>query len=99
MAEDAGPRTEFRDAPRGLTPEGAARMRAAADGMAALGIDADVLLTSPLARCRQTADIVAARLGGEPLEDRRLSPGMDLHGLGDALLAHPQAGSVLVCGH
>jgi phosphohistidine phosphatase len=74
-------------------------MRAAADGMAALGIEADVLLTSPLIRCRQTADIVAERLGGEPVEDHRLEPGMDLEALGDALERHPDAGSVLVCGH
>lgn len=74
-------------------------MRAAAAGMAALRIDADVVLTSPLVRCRQTADIVAARLGREPVGDRRLAPGMDLEGLGDALLRHPDAGSVLVCGH
>jgi phosphohistidine phosphatase len=100
IAERAGPRTEFRDAPRELTAEGAARMRIAADGIAALGIEADVILTSPLIRCRQTADIVAARLGGgEPVEDERLAPGMDVEGLAEALLRHPDAGSVLVCGH
>ena len=74
-------------------------MRAAADGIAALGIKADVVLTSPLIRCRQTADIVAARLGREPVEDERLAPGLDLEGLAEALLRHPDAGSVLVCGH
>ena len=74
-------------------------MRAAADGMAALGIDAEVVLTSPLIRCRQTAEIVCARLGGAPVEDGRLCPGMDLDALEDALLAHPDAGAVLVCGH
>ncbi|MEZ0285025.1 MAG: histidine phosphatase family protein [Thermoleophilia bacterium] len=99
IAEDASPRTGFRDAPRELTPEGAARMRAAADGMAALGIDAEVVLTSPLLRCRQTAEIVCARLGGAPVEDGRLCPGMDLDALEDALLAHPDAGKLLVCGH
>ncbi len=74
-------------------------MRAAADGMAVLGIEADVVLTSPLVRCRQTADIVAVRLRRKPIEDRRLAPGMDLEALGGALLRHPDAGSVLVCGH
>jgi phosphohistidine phosphatase len=74
-------------------------MRAAADGMAALGIEADVVLTSPLIRCRQTADIVAERLGREPVEDERLAPGMDLEALAESLLRRPDAGSVLVCGH
>ena len=50
-------------------------MRAAAEGMAALGIDAEVVLTSPLIRCRQTAEIVCAWLGGEPVEDARLARG------------------------
>lgn len=99
IAEDAGPRTGHRDAPRELTPEGAERMRAAADGMAALGVGAEALLTSPLIRCRQTADIVGARLGLAPTEVAGLAPGMDLGDLGDALLGWPDAGSVMVCGH
>jgi phosphohistidine phosphatase SixA len=74
-------------------------MRAAARGMEALGVGADLVLTSPLIRCRQTADIVCERLGGEPREDRRLAPGMSLGELEDALLEHPGAGVVLVCGH
>ena len=74
-------------------------MRAAARGIAALGIGADVLLTSPLIRCRQTAEIVGERLGLSPREDRRLAPGMDVDGLEDALMAHPGAGAVMVCGH
>ncbi len=74
-------------------------MRAAARGMAALGVGADLVLTSPLIRCRQTADIVCERLGGEPREDRRLAPGMGLEALEDALLERPDAASVLVCGH
>jgi phosphohistidine phosphatase len=74
-------------------------MRAAARGIAALGIGADVVLTSPLIRCRQTAEIVCERLGGEPREDPRLAPGMSLENLAEALLEHPGAASVLVCGH
>ena len=74
-------------------------MRAAARGIAALGIGADVVLTSPLIRCRQTAEIVCERLGGEPREDPRLAPGMSLEDLAEALLDHPGAASVLVCGH
>jgi phosphohistidine phosphatase len=74
-------------------------MRAAARGMEALGIGAEVVLTSPLVRCRQTAELVCERLGGEPREDPRLVPGMGLDELAGALLDHPGAASVLVCGH
>ena len=99
IAEDAGPATGHRDAPRALTPEGVARMRAAARGMAVLGVGADALLSSPLVRCRQTADIVAAAIGAGVREDPRLRPGADLGAVEDLLLEHPGARSVLLCGH
>jgi phosphohistidine phosphatase SixA len=74
-------------------------MRAAAAGIAALGIGADVLLTSPLVRCRQTAEIVGERLGLEPVEAGGLAPGMGLDELDDALLPHAGAAAAMVCGH
>jgi phosphohistidine phosphatase len=47
------------DAKRPLTDEGIARMRKAARGLAELGTTFDVILTSPLVRAKQTAEIVA----------------------------------------
>jgi phosphohistidine phosphatase len=99
IAEGAGPGTGFRDEPRELTPEGRARMQEQARGMAALGIAAGIVLTSPLVRCRQTAEIVGDALGLAPVEDDRLLPGMELDDLEEALLRHPGADPVLVCGH
>ena len=99
IAEEAGPDTGFRDEPRALTDDGRARMEQAAEGLRALGIQASLVLCSPLVRCRQTADIVAAALGVEPVEDSRLRPGMELEDLADALMRHPGADPVLVCGH
>ncbi|HTI32467.1 MAG TPA: histidine phosphatase family protein [Miltoncostaea sp.] len=99
IAEDAGPDTGYRDEPRALTDEGRARMAQAAEGLRALGVEASLVLTSPLVRCRQTADIVAAALGVAPVEDPRLRPGMELEDLADALSLHPGADPVLVCGH
>jgi phosphohistidine phosphatase len=99
IAEDAGPDTGFRDEPRALTGEGRARMEQAAQGLRALGIEASLVLTSPLVRCRQTADIVAVALGLEVVEDPLLKPGMELEDLADALMRHPDADAVLVCGH
>lgn len=99
IAEDAGPDTGFRDEPRRLTAEGRARMERAARGMAAAGIAPDAIVCSPLARCRQTADIVGAGLGVAVREDPRLRPGAGLDDVSDLLLEHPGAAAVLLCGH
>ena len=47
------------DTKRPLTEEGMTRLRKAARGLAALGVSFEVVLTSPLVRTRQTAEIVA----------------------------------------
>ena len=99
IAADAGPDTGWRDEPRALTAEGIARMERQAEGMAALGIEASLVLTSPLIRCRQTAAIVCSRIGGEPREDARLRPGRGLDDLDDVVLGYPDASPLLVCGH
>lgn len=99
IAEDAGPATGHRDAPRALTDEGRARMQEAARGMAALGIGAEAIVTSPLVRCRQTAEIVAEAVGAPLREDPRLRPGADLDDVEDLLVEHPDATAVLMCGH
>ena len=54
------------DAKRPLTDEGMSRMRKAARGLARLGVAIDVVLSSPLVRARQTAEIVAAGLDPRP---------------------------------
>jgi phosphohistidine phosphatase len=54
------------DAKRPLTEEGMSRMRKAARGLSRLGIAFDMVLTSPLVRARQTAEIVAGGLAPRP---------------------------------
>ncbi|HEY7172462.1 MAG TPA: phosphohistidine phosphatase SixA [Vicinamibacterales bacterium] len=54
------------DAKRPLSDDGAERMRKAARGLARLGVTFDVILTSPLVRTRQTAEIVAAAFDIRP---------------------------------
>jgi phosphohistidine phosphatase len=54
------------DAKRPLSDEGIARMRKAARGLARLGVSIDVVLTSPLVRARQTAEIVADAIHPRP---------------------------------
>jgi phosphohistidine phosphatase len=99
IAEDPGPATGHRDEPRALTPEGRERMRAQARGMARLGIVAEAVVTSPLVRCRQTAEIVAAALGTAAREDPRLRPGARLDQVEDVMIDHPGAEALLLCGH
>lgn len=53
-------RGEERDRP--LAPEGFDRTKEAAQGLEALKVDPDVLLSSPLRRARQTAEIVKEAL-------------------------------------
>ena len=54
------------DTKRPLTADGMSRMRKAARGLARLGIGLDVVLTSPLVRARQTAEILAGALEPRP---------------------------------
>ena len=54
------------DAKRPLTDEGTSRMRKAVRGLARLGVSVEVVLSSPLVRARQTAEIVAAGLDPRP---------------------------------
>lgn len=54
------------DAKRPLTEEGMTRLRKGARGLAALGVAFDVVLTSPLVRTKQTAEIVADAFDPRP---------------------------------
>jgi phosphohistidine phosphatase len=54
------------DAKRPLTDEGMSRMRKAVRGLSRMGVSIDVVLTSPLVRTRQTAEIVAGGLDPRP---------------------------------
>lgn len=85
------------DALRPLTPKGRDRMREAARGLATL-VTPQLILTSPLLRARQTAEIVAAayRLA-PPKETEFLANGDDRSLLHE--LAELDAASVLLVGH
>jgi phosphohistidine phosphatase len=65
IAEDTA--ADGTDASRVLTPEGVKRARQAARALARLCDPPDVILTSPKARARQTAD-AAAEAFGSPIE-------------------------------
>ena len=54
------------DSKRPLTSDGIARMRKEAKALAALGVDFDHIISSPLVRTKQTADILAQAMPSQP---------------------------------
>jgi len=54
------------DSKRPLTDEGMSRMRKSMRGLSRLGVSFDVVLTSPLVRAKQTAEIAAAGVTPRP---------------------------------
>lgn len=76
-AEQRDPRAATEeDAQRALTPRGRRRMERVARGLRRLEPDLTCVLTSPLVRARQTAQIVADAYGGLAVEEcAELAPG------------------------
>jgi phosphohistidine phosphatase len=65
------------DAKRPLTEQGIERLRRGARGLAQLGVEFDVMLTSPLTRAKQTADAIAGSFDPRPpiVSVESLAPG------------------------
>lgn len=79
LAGEADPSRDDRRRP--LTGAGVRRTRAVARRLLALGLRFDLLLTSPLRRAQQTADLLhAAGLAERPKESKYLAPGGDFEG-------------------
>jgi phosphohistidine phosphatase len=99
----AGERRAWRgdDAERPLTKQGIERMRIIAAALTRLDLSVDAIITSPLVRAKETAEIVAHTLQPRPktVEDTRLAPGFDARTLRAILRDHPYAGTVMVVGH
>ena len=88
------------DGERPLTPEGKDEFRAAARGLGHLVPSVDALLSSPLARAWQTAEILADLEGWpEPKAFPSLEPEVSPEETALALEDYAGAGSVVVVGH
>ena len=89
------------DTKRPLTEDGMSRLRKQSRGLARLGVAIDVVLTSPLVRTRQTAEIVAAAFDELPhiVNVDSLAPG----GAHAAVLAdlekHAKKARIAIVGH
>jgi phosphohistidine phosphatase len=96
-----GDPTDPTDDARELTDTGRAELKAAAPLWRRLNLRPDVILSSPLPRALQTAELFAAGIGSnrEPIVDDRLRPGADWADLARALAAHRDARRVMFVGH
>ena len=90
------------DPERYLTEEGVDKTKQAAAGLAAIGVTADLLFTSPYVRAAQTAQIFAAALDYPKQKIRQsdlLLPGAEPSLLFRELVKERQASSVFLFGH
>jgi phosphohistidine phosphatase len=89
-----------RDADRTLTEDGHKRAREVARGLAELEPGIDLVLTSPYARARQTAEpaVRALKLAGKLRETQALEPSSDPQEILDEVRAE-KAQAILLVGH
>ena len=89
------------DGKRPLTEEGEQRMRKSARGLARMGVSLDVVLTSPLVRARQTAELVAAAFDPRPhlVTAESLAPGGSYQAVIADLEKHTKKISIALVGH
>ena len=99
----AGLREEWTgdDAKRPLTKKGLKNMARQAKSLAEWDLRPDVIITSPLTRASQTADIVAGELKmvAQLQQDERLAPGFDRDRLAQVLTEHPETKNIMLVGH
>jgi phosphohistidine phosphatase len=86
------------DDERPLTEKGKKEMHQVGAFLANLSVKPDVVLTSPLPRASQTAEIVAGYIDAKCVDDRLLSPGFGRSELKKLLEKHGGE-SVMVVGH
>jgi phosphohistidine phosphatase len=89
------------DSKRPLTVEGTSRLRKSARGLLRLGVTFDVILTSPLVRARQTADVVASIYDPRPhiVTAESLAPAAAFHALLTDLEKQARRTRIALIGH
>lgn len=89
------------DGERPLEDEGAERFARVVKRLADRGFEPSLIATSPLVRCRQTAELVAAHSAGSPkiVELAALRPGSDFAALCTWTQEHAGGESVAWVGH
>ena len=97
---DAEPHGVVSDFERRLTVRGEHQARAAGRAFARMGVSFDRVFTSPRVRALETARLVCAELGGEPVVYEPLAGGFDAGDVAELLASSASAGlAVLLVGH
>ena len=94
----AWPDWQGADDDRPLTKAGRKEMRAAAEFFAGLKFKPNAIVSSPLPRAYQTADLLAEALGLTTVQEELLAPGFDTRKLSKLLAKYAEQDLVLV-GH
>ena len=87
------------DAARPLSDKGQRQAEHLGRFLADNGFVTDLLLSSPKVRARETAELVAERIGTDVVEDERLAGGIDLDHLEAILRDHGLPERPLLVGH
>ena len=87
------------DDARELTERGRAGLRAAAPLWRRLNLRPDVVISSPLPRALQTAEMFCQAVGGTPVTDDALRPGASWDRMARAMATHADARRVMFVGH
>ena len=86
------------DSERPLTKGGKKEVKRVAESLVEHGVSTDVILSSPLPRAHQTAEIASAALGTAVSVDPALAPGFHVEALRALLHAH-DGKNVMFVGH
>jgi phosphohistidine phosphatase len=89
------------DAKRPLTESGASRCRKIGRGLGRLGVSFDIMLTSPLVRARQTAEMIGSELAPVPtiVHVDSLAPGGTYQAVLNDLEKHSRRERIALVGH
>ena len=100
IAEERGPKWPD-DTKRPLSTEGKLRMETQVVGLEKLGVEIEEVLTSPLVRTRQTADILAKGLSSRPRVTvfDALAPGHSAKEMMNALKEYAKKTRIALVGH
>lgn len=102
IAEPLGEANAFSDERRALTPVGRERMQRIAKGLRRLAVEFDLVLTSPLVRAVETAEILVAEMGASRdliKQTETLAPGASFEPLFEEIRRYPAVESLAVVGH
>lgn len=102
IAHQLGKKNSFTDKKRALTADGRDRMREIAKGLRKLGVELDLIMTSPMERAVETAEIVAAALKLDKkniVQTDNLKPNASSTGLISELKKRSGIEAIAIVGH